>query len=129
MTLDQRHPGWIDEQFDKLLGVVLRTGVLVSATVVLCGGLLYLLRHGLSAPEYHVFRGEPGDLRSVSGIVSDARSLSGRGLVQLGVLLLIATPVARVAFSVGGFVRQRDWMYVAIAAIVLILLAYALCSG
>ncbi len=76
-----------------------------------------------------VFRGEPGDLRSVSGTVSDARSLSGRGLIQLGVLLLIATPIARVAFSVGGFVRQRDWMYVGIAAIVLMLLAYALCSG
>jgi uncharacterized membrane protein len=129
VSLDQQAPGWTDEQFDILLGIVLRAGVLVSATVVLCGGLLYLLRHGLSAPEYHVFRGEPGDLRSISGIVSGARSLSGRGLIQLGVLLLIATPIARVAFSVVGFVRQRDWMYVGIAVIVLILLAYALCGG
>ena len=71
----------------------------------------------------------PSDLRSLSGIISDARSLSGRGLIQLGLLLLIATPVARVIFSVVGFFRQRDWMYVAITMMVLLLLGYSLMSG
>ena len=60
------------------------------------------MKHGHAVPEYRVFRGEPGDLRSISGIVSDARSLGGRGLIQLGLLLLIATPIARVVFSVVG---------------------------
>ena len=129
MSMDRQPPGWTDEEFDTLLGTVLRAGVLISATVILCGGVVYLLRHGLSAPEYGVFRGEPGDLQSVSGIVSDARSFSGRGMIQLGVLLLIATPIARVVFSVGGFVRQRNWRYVAIIAIVLILLAFSLSGG
>jgi uncharacterized membrane protein len=126
VSIDRPPRGWTDEAFDRLLGVVLQAGVLISATVVLCGGVVYLRRHGLSAPDYGVFRGEPGDLRSVRGIVSDARSFSGPGMIQLGVLLLIATPIARVAFSIGGFVRQRNWMYVAIAAIVLILLLYSL---
>ena len=76
-----RNPSpWSDEAFDALLGRVLQAGVLLSAVVVLCGGLVYLFRHGESLPHYHVFRGEPPDLRSVRGIVSDARSLSGRGL-------------------------------------------------
>ena len=97
--------------------------------MVFTGGVVYLLRHGHEVPDYRVFRGEPGDLRSVSGIVSDARSLSGRGLIQLGLLLLIATPIARVVFSVAGFLRQRNWMYVVITLLVLALLAYSLTSG
>jgi uncharacterized membrane protein len=120
---------WTDEALDALLGRVLQAGVLFSAIVVLCGGVVYLLRHGQSLPQYHVFRGEPGDLRSVGGIVSDAHSLSGRGLIQLGLLFLIATPIARVVFSVVGFLRQRDWMYVGITLTVLILLSYSLTRG
>ena len=53
----------------------------------------------------------------------------GRGLIQLGLLLLIATPIARVVFSVAGFARQRDWLYVAITLIVLTLLGYSLLAG
>ena len=90
---------------------------------------MYLLRHGHDVPDYRVFRGEPSDLRSVSGIVSDARLLSGRGLIQLGLILLIATPIARVVFSVAGFLKQRNWMYVAITLIVLMLLAHSLTNA
>ena len=61
--------------------------------------------------------------------MSDARSLSGRGLIQLGLLFLIATPIARVVFSVVGFLRQRDWTYVGITLVVLALLSYSLASG
>jgi uncharacterized membrane protein len=52
-----------------------------------------------------------------------------RGVIQLGLLLLIATPIGRVVFSVIGFVRQRDWLYVAITLLVLRLLLYSLMSG
>jgi uncharacterized membrane protein len=47
----------------------------------------------------------------------------------LGLLLLIATPVARVAFSVIGFALEKDWMYVVITLIVLALLIYSLSSS
>ena len=58
-------------------------------------------------------------------------SLHGRprGLIQFGLLLLIATPVARVAFSVFGFTQERDWVYVVITLIVLALLVYSLSGG
>ena len=42
--------------------------------------------------------------------------------MQLGLLLLIATPIARVVFSIFGFMRQRDWLYVGVTATVLALL-------
>ncbi len=121
--------GWTDEQFDAVLARVLRGGVLLSATVVACGGVVFLARHGLQRPEYHVFRGEPGRLRTIRGIISDAMRLGGRGLIQLGLLLLIATPIARVVFSVIGFARQRDWLYVVITLAVLVLLTYSLTNG
>ena len=121
--------GWTDEQFDAVLARVLRAGVLLSATVVACGGVVFLARHGFQRPEYQVFRGEPSTLRSIGGIVSDAVTLSGGGLIQLGLLLLIATPIARVVFSVIGFARQRDWLYVLITLAVLIFLTYSLTHG
>jgi uncharacterized membrane protein len=117
-----------DARFARRLGTVLRVGVLLSAAVVFCGGVIYLLTHGGASPQFAVFRGEPGDLRSIHGILGDARHGSGRGVIQLGVLLLIATPVARVVFALAGFVRQRNWLYTAIAAAVLILLTFALTS-
>jgi len=122
-------PAWTDEQFDIVLAFILRAGVLLSAAVVASGGAVFLISHGFELPAYHVFRGEPGSLRSIRGILDDARRLHGRGLIQLGLLLLIATPIARVVFSVLGFVRQRDWLYVGITAIVLGLLTYSLIGG
>jgi uncharacterized membrane protein len=121
--------GWTDEQFDIVLAHVLRAGVLVSAVVVACGGVVFLASHGFERPSYHVFRGEPVPLRSVHGVVEEALHLRGRGLVQLGLLLLIATPIARVVFSIVGFVRQRDWLYVTITLIVLALLGYSLLAS
>ena len=40
-------------------------------------------------------------------------------LVTLGLLILVATPIARVAVSVVGFAWQREWRYVAMTAAVL----------
>ena len=69
------------------------------------------------------------NLQSVPGILSDVRAVSGRGIIQLGLLLLIATPVFRVIFAVIGFARQRDWLYVGIASVVLLLLTVSLLGG
>jgi uncharacterized membrane protein len=117
---------WTDEDVDRTLGRVLQIGVALSASIVLCGAVIYLAKRLAIAPDYRVFRGEPIDLRSVSGILADARAWSGRGLIQLGLLVLIATPIARVLFSVIGFARQRDWLYVAITLVVLALLTFSI---
>jgi len=120
---------WTDRQVDEIIGNLLRSGVILAAAVVLLGGGLYLAQHGSTVPDYRVFRGEPADLRGVPGIVQDARALDGRGLIQLGLLLLLATPIARVAFSVLAFALQRDRTYVAVTLIVLAVLLYSLGSA
>ncbi len=117
---------WTDRRMDVVIGNLLRYSVLLSALVVLFGGVLYLARHGHSPTDYRVFRGEPSDLRGVGGILRDAVAFNGRGVIQFGLLLLIATPVARVAFSIFGFAGEHDRMYVVVASIVLLVLAYSL---
>ena len=109
-----------------MVGNLLRAGVTLSAFVVSVGALIYLARHGRSPADYSVFRGEPEDLRSLSGIIRDAMHFHGRGIIQLGLVLLIATPVARVAFALWGFAAEKDRMYVAFTAIVLAVLLYSL---
>jgi uncharacterized membrane protein len=117
---------WTDERMERFIGALLRTGVLLAAALVLAGAVVSLAQHGGQRPDYQVFRGEPRALRGVEGIVRDALALDGPGLVQIGLLVLIATPVARVAFSVFAFAAQRDRAYVAITLIVLSVLGFSL---
>lgn len=121
--------GWSDQRIETIMGDLLRTGVLVSAAVVLIGSFIYLRHEGLTSANYQVFRGEPADLRDVRGVLHDAFFGEGRGIIQLGLLLLIATPVARVVFSVFAFAIRRDSLYVVLTLIVLGVLAFSLTGG
>jgi uncharacterized membrane protein len=119
-------PKWTDERIESVVANLLRAGVLLSALIVLIGACIYLVRHGHSPVDYRVFRGEPADLRGVRGIIRDTMSLRGRGIIQLGLLVLIATPVTRVAFSVLGFAKEGDRLYVVFTVIVFSILLYGL---
>ena len=121
--------GWSDHRIETVVGNLLRAGVLLAGLVVAVGGVLFLFRYGLEEPAHHAFHGEPDDLRSVTGIVLDALALRRRGIIQLGLLLLIATPIARVAFSLAAFWLQRDVKFVLITLVVLTGLVYSLFSG
>ncbi len=62
----------------------------------------------------------------MTGIVGDILDVRGRGLIQFGLLLLIATPIVRVVLSAGIFALQRDTRYVVFTLIVLAVLFYGL---
>lgn len=121
-----RHGAWTDDRVEQLMGDLLRYGVGLATLVVLIGGGIYLARDGGTRPDYAVFRGEPAALLGPAGIIGEAWTGRGAGIVQLGLLFLIATPVARVVFSVVAFSLQHDWTYVAITLVVLAVLAYSL---
>jgi uncharacterized membrane protein len=118
-----------DKSVEVFLGKLLRWGVLLAALVVFVGGVWFLAGSYDVPQNYRTFRGEPAELRTVPQIVHQAMALRPLGLIQFGLLLLIATPVARVLFSVLGFALERDWMYVVITLLVLALLVYTLTSG
>jgi uncharacterized membrane protein len=115
-----------DQRIESIIGGMLRTGVILATAFVLGGGLWYLIQFGGVKPGYEIFKGEPASLTTVSGIVRNALALDARGLIQFGLLVLMATPVARVLFSVFAFAAQRDRTYVAITLIVAATLFYSL---
>jgi len=117
---------WDDHQVQNAVGSVLRFGVLLAAFVAASGGVLFLFRHGGDSVNYAVFRGEPAELSSLVGILRGALHLDARALTQLGLVLLIATPVARVALSLVGFLMERDRKYQVITLVVLLILLASL---
>jgi uncharacterized membrane protein len=122
-------PGWTDQQVEQTIGRLLRDGLIIAACIVVVGAVIYLFRHGAQQPDYRLFRGEPADLRTISGMLRASADWRGRDLIQLGLLVLLATPVARVAFSVVAFALQRDRFYVVVTLIVLGILLFSIFGG
>ncbi len=121
-----RKADWTDQKIEVVIANLLRAGVTLAAAVVVIGGVVFLVRHGFAPTQYRAFAGEPSDLRQWKGILRSASTFHGRGIIQLGILFLIATPVARVAFSAFAFALERDWLYVGVASFVLTVLMYSL---
>lgn len=127
MSTEERTPhGWNDLRLEIIIGALLRTGVLLAGAIVLCGAVLFLLHHGHEFPNYRAFHGEPESLKRPIEIFHGVAAMRARAIIQLGLLVLIATPVARVAFAAVGFAIERDKMYVVITLIVLGILLYSL---
>jgi uncharacterized membrane protein len=118
-----------DQKMESLMGHLLRFGVTLAALVVFAGGLLYLHQSRGPRPDYSTFHGETQVLRSPSGIFQELPSGNSNAIIQLGLLLLIATPIARVVFAAAGFSLERDWFYTAVSLIVLAVLMYSLLCG
>jgi uncharacterized membrane protein len=115
-----------DHSIDQTIGYILMFGMYLAAVVILAGGIMFLYAHGNERPNYHTFQLLPQSLRSPLPIVKNAFHGDSLSIMQLGMLLLIATPIARVVFSVIAFATHRDKLYVAISTIVLGVLLYSL---
>jgi uncharacterized membrane protein len=118
-----------DERVELIIGRLLRLGVLFAALVVAVGGGLLLAQYGHLPANFRVFAEADTSLRSVGAILQSAAHGDSRAIVQLGLVLLIVTPVARVALTLGAFILQRDRLYILTTSIVLALLLYGLIWG
>jgi uncharacterized membrane protein len=119
---------WTDQRLEVIISVLLRTGVGIAAAVVLLGGICFLSKHGHEQPEYHVFHATSEAYRSISGVLHNVAPSNCQAVIQLGLLLLILTPMARVAFSLAGFALEHDGTYMVLTSIVLIILIYSLAA-
>ncbi|MBE9249102.1 DUF1634 domain-containing protein [Dolichospermum sp. LEGE 00240] len=115
-----------EKQLESLLSNLLKYGVLIASSVVLFGGILYLINHGSEPAEYQIFRGTPSEFHSPTGVVNAVLAGSRRGIIQLGLLILIAIPILRVIISFCTFLLQRNFIYVVITSLVLASLTYSL---
>jgi uncharacterized membrane protein len=126
---ESRVAHWSDQTFAQLIGRLLQIGVALSAFITIVGGGLVLIQHGSRTPNYSDFRGQPSHVTTVGGILRGVLELRSESIVQLGVVVLIATPIIRVAFTFVVFLLQRDRVYVAITGVVLALLLVGLTFG
>jgi uncharacterized membrane protein len=118
-----------DTDMQAVIGWILRAGVLISMSVVFVGGVLYLYRHGQSHVDYSTFKGVPDFVHSAGGIINGIFTGRGRAIIQAGIILLIATPIIRVVFSAIGFVLEKDYLYLGITLLVLLIIVASMLSG
>ena len=118
-----------DKDMQLLLGQVLRAGTIVSVSVVFIGGVLFLMRHGHTIADYRTFKGIPDFVRNPSGILYGILAFKGQAIIQLGIALLIATPILRVIFSAIGFVLEKDYLYLGISLLVLSIIFFSALNG
>jgi uncharacterized membrane protein len=121
--------GFKDKDMQVIIGWILRAGVTISMLIVFIGGVFFVYRHGNSIPDYHVFKGVPWFIHNTDGIINATLNFKGQAIIQLGIILLIATPVIRVAFSAIGFIIEKDYLYTAITLIVLLIIVGSMLSG
>ncbi|ADQ78200.1 protein of unknown function DUF1634 [Paludibacter propionicigenes WB4] len=113
---------------DLIIGKLLRAGVLTASAITVFGGILYLIQHHGSTANYgvvasnEIFRGAPAYLRELSSILPQIIRFDGAAIVQFGLIVLIATPVLRVVFSLISFAIEKDKLYVGITTLVLIII-------
>jgi uncharacterized membrane protein len=114
-----------DYQMDRVISVVLRGGVLLSAGLLILGAFLYFARV--------LVGGAPANPLNFPHSLGDVFHGLGQGdplaILALGLIVLLLTPVARVLISIFAFARERDWLYVGITTLVLLILLVSFLLG
>jgi uncharacterized membrane protein YfcA/uncharacterized membrane protein len=103
------------------IGWILQGGVIISATLILLGLFLLPTRPGgLSITRLLNFPQTLDEVRV--GLLT----WHAQAFIALGLLVLIATPVARVAVSILAFALERDRKYIVITIAVLAILLFSI---
>ncbi len=118
--------GTASRKVELLISKLLRFGVVTALAIVVSGTVLSFVHH----PDYTSAASElqrltqPGAAfpHSLADVFAGAARGRGQAIVMIGLLVLLATPVARVAVSIAAFVYQRDWVFVIITTAVLLFL-------
>jgi uncharacterized membrane protein len=98
---------------------ILTLGLIASTVSILTGLALDAIRQ----------RTLPREVPRITEVASQIWGLQPSGFLSLGLLILIATPILRVMGSFAAFVHERDWRYVGVTAIVLVIILASVLSG
>ena len=127
-----------DQRLEVAIATLLRIGVMIAAALVAIGGVMALRHPESTVPNFRIFHA-PGEaataapvstaIYSISAVFRQLGDGSGASIIALGLLVLIATPIARVVFAMVGFARERDMLYTVISFIVFAILVFSLVHG
>ena len=123
----------MNEWVDTAISTLLRVGVILSVTIIAFGLVLTFVHH----PDYVSSPASLAELtaaratypNTIVSVIDGVRHAREQAIVMAGLLLLIATPIARVALSIVVFIIEHDKLYTAITAAVLLILLIGFAIG
>jgi uncharacterized membrane protein len=118
---------------ERVISWILRGGVLASLLVLLAGTTISFVHH----PGYLYSKKQlapltaPGHAipHTLADVLSGLLAGHGQAIVMAGLLLLVATPVLRVAVSIVAFLWEKDRLFAVITTVVLLLLLLSFFLG
>lgn len=119
-----------EKDFQQLIGNLLRYGVWTSLSVAFLGGIIYLLHHGNQPVNYSQFiENDRSIFQVVTSVLEGISTLQGESIIFLGIILLFLTPVLRVILSLFSFLLEKDYLYVGITMIVILIIGMSVWLG
>lgn len=128
-----------DGPVELIISWLLRIGVWLSIVTVVLGLVLLLIKDhdilvhqqpgGLEGLLKHGLPGQPSSLSSYGEVLLSVRNGDAYGVIMLGLLILLVTPVLRVAVSIVAFLLEHDRLYALITLVVLALLMTGIVLG
>lgn len=116
-----------DRDLAIVIGNIMRWGVILALSFAAFGGIIYLIRHGNESTSFSTFNELNLSVKEIlSNTFSGLIHFKGRAYITLGILILFATPVLRVIFSLIGFILEKDKLYIVITLIVLAIIALSI---
>ena len=115
-------------QMEMFIGRMLRVGVFTACIVAVLGGVLYVVQYGGSSVDFSEFTSAMA-VESIGDVINGVLVLDAVSVIQLALLILLATPILRVVFSILAFMIERDYLYVFITLIVLIIIVFNIFNG
>ena len=125
-----QHEKFGEKDFQTIIGNLLRYGVWISLSVAFIGGIVYLMHHGSDIENYSVFKENDRNIFEViSTVYQGVLQGNGEYLIYFGIILLFLTPVLRVIFSLFSFFLEKDYLYVVITLIVILIIMTSISFG
>lgn len=116
-----------EKDMQILVGNILRIGVLLAMIVVIAGLALFIYANGSNKAQYGTF--VEGGHAGMAALWSGIKAGNANAIIELGVILLIATPIARILFALIGFWLEKDRLYMIISLIILCVMAVSIFTG
>lgn len=118
-----------DVDLNRSVGNLLRLGVILSVVTSLIG-FIKLFMEGFEMPrKYKLLDMGTSSDKVWSNFWETLCKGEGMAIIQLGILMLIFTPLMRIIFALIGYLKEKDYVYVIISSIVLAIMAISFFTG